>query len=328
LKHSSVVSRAALATAALAALALSGCGSHKHPRTTGSVQSTPTTVTVDLPGTGRPPVKIGDKNFTEQFVLGELYRQALAAQGFNVTLNRNIGPTDVTIQALESGRLDLYPEYLQTWNTAVAGDTRTYASVHAAYRAGQRYARAHGLTLLDPTPFNSSGALAVTVAYAHVNRLSTIADLVRLAPTLTLGAPPQFKDGQPGLPALQQAYGVVPGAFTALQEGDQYQALDQGTIQAAAVDTTDGQLEVGEYRLLTDPKNVFGWGSVVPVVSGKVREAEGPVFTQTINRVTALLTVDVMRRLNADVDVAHEDPGSVAKRFLLDTGVISPPPAG
>jgi osmoprotectant transport system substrate-binding protein len=273
-------------------------------------------------------VTIGDKNFTEQFVLGELYRQALGAQGFNVTLNRNIGPTDVTIQALESGSLDLYPEYLQTWNTAVAGDTRTYASEHAAYRAAQRFAHRRGMALLDPTPFNSSGALAVTIAYARGNKLSTIGDLVKLAPNMTLGAPPQFKDGQPGLPALQQAYGVVPGAFSALQEGDQYQALDQGTIQAAAVDTTDGQLEAGEYRLLRDPKNVFGWGSVVPVVSGKVLEAEGPVFSQTINRVTALLTIDVMRRLNADVDVAHQDPASVAKRFLLDTGVITPPPAG
>ena len=54
-------------------------------------------------------------------MLGELYRQALEAQGYTVVLNRNIGPTEVTIPALESGRLDMYPEYLDTWDSSVAG---------------------------------------------------------------------------------------------------------------------------------------------------------------------------------------------------------------
>jgi osmoprotectant transport system substrate-binding protein len=281
---------------------------------------------VSLPGTGRPPIVIGDKNYTAQFVLGELYRQALAAQGFTVSLNRNIGPTAVTIQAMQSGRLDLYPEDLQTWNTAVAGDTQIYSSAHAAYLAAQRYADAHGMVLLKPTPFSYADAIAVTAAYADQNGLRTIGDLAKVAPKLTLGAPPQFKDSLTGLVGIQQAYDVIPAGFTPLQLGDQYQALDQGTIQAADVNTTDGELQAGEYRLLGDPKNVFGWRNVVPVVSRKALQAEGPVFTDTINRVTALLTPPVMRQLDANVDVAHQDPAAVVKRFLLDTGVITPTP--
>src|SRR5947209_15122604 len=106
-----------------AAAGLLGCGANKRVASTASTTATTTsttTTTSALPGTGRPPVTIGDKNFTEQFVLGELYSQALQAQGFTVTLNRNIGPAEVTIPALESGRLGMYPEYLDVWNTAIA----------------------------------------------------------------------------------------------------------------------------------------------------------------------------------------------------------------
>jgi osmoprotectant transport system substrate-binding protein len=317
---------ASAAFATFAGLAVAACGSNG--TTTRAATSAPSTTTtalnVTLPGTGKPRVTIGDKNYTEQFMLGELYRQALVAQGFTVSLNRNIGPTAVSVQAVESGRLDLYPEDLQTWNTAVAGDRAGYPGPHAAYEAALRYARKQGLTLLNPTPFGYTDAIAVTAAYAQQNDLHSIADLAKVAGKWTLGAPPQFKQRPGGLTGIESAYSVMPAAFMPLQLGDQYQALDQGTIQAADVNTTDGQLDAGIYTLLADPKNVFGWGNVVPVVAPKTLDAEGPVFAQTINRVSALLSPPVMRQLDAQVDVAHQEPAAVARRFLLDTGLVMP----
>ena len=128
--------RAAAAAALL--IAVGACGStsqSRSPSTTSSAQ------TATLPGTGHPPVTIGDKNFTEQFVLGELYYEALKAQGFSVQLNRNIGPTEVTLKALQSGQLGMYPEYIDTWNESVAGDQRSFRSLRTAYQAGQDYVR-------------------------------------------------------------------------------------------------------------------------------------------------------------------------------------------
>ena len=218
------------------ALAVAGCGAREH---VASATLSNTATAAKLPGDGKPQVTLGDKNFTEQFVLGELYLQALEAQGYSVVLNRNIGPTEVTTQALASGRLDLYPEYLNTWNTAVAGNTRTYRTRSAAYRAGQRYALAHGMTLLNPTPFSDTDAIGVTFDYALQNQLTTMQDLRKVAQSLTLGAPPQFQQDPAGLPAIEQAYGFVPAAFTPLEIGEQYPALDQGTVQAADVQTTD-----------------------------------------------------------------------------------------
>ena len=127
--------------------------------------------TGSLPGTGKPPITIGDKNYTEQFILGELYKQALRAQGYEVSLNRNIGPTEVTIPALESGRIDIYPEYLSTWIRTVAGLQRRFRTEPGAFEAGQLYASSQGLKLLRPTPFSDTTAIAVTVPYARANRL-------------------------------------------------------------------------------------------------------------------------------------------------------------
>ncbi len=306
-------------------LGLSACGggsgdsaSATHTQTT----STTTTNTSTLPGTGRPQVTIGDKNFTEQFVLGELYSQALEAQGYTVQVNRNIGPSEVTIQALESGRLAMYPEYLGTWNTAIAKSKRTFRNVRSAYRAGQHYALAHGLELLDPTPASSTGAIGVTNTYAIDNGLRALGDLRRVAPSMTLGGPQQFQTSSTGLPLLQQVYGFTPAAFKALDVGAQYQALDHGTVQAVNVGTTDGPLTSGQYTLLRDPRHAFGWGNIVPIVAARVLTAEGPAFTATIDRVSALLTTNVLRHLNAAVDQGNEDPKVVAQQFLKAHGLV------
>ena len=303
---------------------LGGCGGSHDSAATHAQTATTSTNSSALPGTGRPQVTIGDKNFTEQFILGELYSQALEAQGYSVMVNRNIGPSEVTIQALESRRLDMYPEYLSTWNSAIASDKRTFRTVRDAYRAGQYYALAHGLELLDPTPASSTGAIGVTNTYAFEHNLRQLGDLRRVAPEMTLGAPPQFQTSSAGLPLLEQVYGFTPSAFKPLDVGAQYQALDQGTVQAANVGTTDGELTTGHYTLLRDPRHAFGWGNIVPVVAAQVLAAEGPAFTQTIDRVSALLTTNVLRRLNAAVDQSNQDPKLVAQQFLQQHGLVPP----
>jgi osmoprotectant transport system substrate-binding protein len=312
----------------LVAACLAGCGvgATTHPKSAvdGPLPTTTTTTTAALPGTGKPPVTIGDKNFTEQFLLGELYAEALTAHGYTVQLNQDIGPTSVTIGALTSGRLSMYPEYIGLWDSAVANHRGPLRSAAAAYAAALQYASNHGLTLLNPTPFSNTDAIAVTLAYAQQNGLHSIGDLRKVAANLTIGGPPQFEQSNTGLPAIEQAYGFAPAAFTPLDIGSQYTNLDQGTIQAADVNTTDGQLASGDYVLLRDPRNVFGWGQAAPVMPSTVLTAEGPQFATTINAVTALLTTNVIRWLNGQVDVAHRDPASVAREFLLTHGLIQP----
>ncbi len=236
------VLRSAALTGAILALALAGCGSvHHSGQTVGSLK---------LPGTGKPVVTIGDKNFTEQFILGELYYYALRAQGYSVELDQNIGPLEVTMQDLKNGQLAMYPEYLNVWNSQVAHQTGPFASRQAAYQAGQAYATTQGLRLLDATPFSDTEAVGVTFDYAVQHGLSTIWDLRRVERGLTVGGPPQFQQESHGLPAVESAYGLVPRTYKPLEIGGQYQALDGGQVQAALVSTTDAQLSTGNYTLL------------------------------------------------------------------------------
>src|SRR5436305_13529003 len=89
-------------------VALAACGSSSSSSAGKSSSGTSTSASSG-PGVGKPPVTIGDKNFTEQYILGSLYQQALQAKGFKVTLKGNIGTTEITYKALSSGQVDMYP---------------------------------------------------------------------------------------------------------------------------------------------------------------------------------------------------------------------------
>jgi osmoprotectant transport system substrate-binding protein len=268
-------------------------------------------------------VAIGDKNFTEQFILGQLYQLALSAQGFSTTLSQNIGTTSVTAQAMQDGTLDIYPEYLNVFDSDIAGYSNPFSTLSAAYTAGQSWAAGNGLVLLAPTPFSDTAGIAVSTEYASQHGLRSLYGLRRVATTLTLGAPLEFQSSPSGLPAIEQAYGFLPASVQSLNIGVQYQALSAGTVQAAYVNTTDGELSSPAYTLLGDPRHAFGFGNVVPVVTGAVIAAEGPAFASTINGVDALLTTSVMRQLNAEVDLDYETPGHVARDFLQDNGLLT-----
>jgi osmoprotectant transport system substrate-binding protein len=317
-----------LATVAAVSLLLAGCGSGGGSPTTGSSTGTTTTTsattstTTTLPGTGHPSVTLGDKNTTEQFIIGELYDLALSAQGFSVTLTRNIGPPAVSYQALEQGNLNLYPEYLNVWNSQVVHDQHAHGSVAQAFEVGQTWAAEHTLLLLQPSPGSDTDGIAVTTAFARSHHLRTLADLGRLSPTLSLGAPLQFTHGST-LPDLESAYGLTPAQTSTVVIGDQYKDLLAGKVRAAFVQTTDGELATSQFRLLTDPKHVNGFGNIVPVVTASTVAAEGSVFVETLNRVDMLLTTQVLRVLNAQVDVDHMDPLTVAKQFLEQNGLLS-----
>ncbi len=292
------------------AVGVTACGSDSK-----SDSSASTTSSSAQPGKGKPTVTLGTKNFTEQFVLGQLYKQALEAKGFTVELKQNIGSTEIADKALRSGQIDLYPEYIGIFDTAVAGDNKAYATVGDAFDAGKTYAEQHGYTLLPLTPFTDVDALAVTPEFAQKHGLSSVADLKQIK-GLRVGAPPEFRQRETGLVGLARVYGITDVKFSPLTIGLQYQALDDGKIDTADVFTTDGQLQGGKYTVLKDPKNVFGFQNVSMVVSSKVLEAEGPAFEQTLDAVSQKLTTAAMQQMNAAVALDKKSPKDVAQQFL------------
>lgn len=283
-----------------------------------SVPTTQRIPTVDEgPGVGRPTITFGDKNFPEQYVLGELYARALAHQGFHVILKGNIGPTEVTYPALIAGKIDVYPEYTGALLSVLEpqrppGTDNTYQALKA------RVAR-DGNVLLVPTPFENSDAIGVLRTTAQALHLRTIADLKKWGQNATLSGAPEFLTRAEGLPGLKKAYGINPIPIP-LSIGLVYEALNLGEITGGVVFTTDPQLASGQYRVLADPKHVFGFQHVAPVVRRDTALIEGPAFTRTMDRVSALLTIDRVRQMNAEVH-AGIPPSLVAERFLRAHGL-------
>jgi osmoprotectant transport system substrate-binding protein len=305
-----MIQRRALAVAlvALVVVATGGCGSSK--------KSSSTSAPSGQPGKGKPAVTLGSKNFPEELTLGELYAQALRAKGFKVNLKANIGATEVIDKALTSKKIDMYPEYTGIGLSAIAGDTKPPSSADDAYNKLKAFEEKRGFTLLDKTPFVDTNTIIVKPDYAAGHQLKTVADFKKLpAGSVKLAGPPEFATRAEGLPGLKKAYGVT-FKFKPLAIGLQYKALDSGDVQTATVFTTDGQLQGNKYTILSDPKNVFGFQNVAPVVSKKVITAEGPAFAQTVNAVSALLSTEAMRRMNAAVVLDKQDPGAVASSFL------------
>ena len=313
-------------TAAFAslALALAACGSSSSSSSSSSTSSASGSATSSSasakPGAGKPAIVIGDKNFTEEYILGDLYAQALKAKGYKVTLKENIGSSEITWKALTSGQIDMYPEYTGTLLTAIAGDNKPPTSAQETYKLAQAYVAKHGFVLLNQTPFYDSDALAATKKFASEHGLTTIADLKKLGHSLKLGGAPEFATRYAGLVGLKQAYGIDP-TFVPLAIGITYQAIDTGKVDVFDAFTTDAQLTSGKYVLLSDPKRVFGFQNVAPVVKKSLVTTEGPAFADTVNKVSALLTLPAIQKMNAAVAIDHQAPASVAHQFLAANGL-------
>src|SRR5580704_5510579 len=316
----------ALGAACAVSLALAACGSSGNSSSSGSSTHT-TSATIAVikpaasgPGVGKPAVTIGDKNFSEEYILGQLYTQALQAKGYTIKLHENIGSSEIIWKAFTSGSIDFYPEYTGTLLSAVAGQTKEPASAAAAYAQAKEYVEKYGGTLLDYTPFYDSDALATLPSYASAHNLVSIADLKPLGKSLTLGGPPEFATRFQGLLGLKQLYGVVP-TFKPIAIELSYKALESKQVGVQLVFSTDGQLLGGKFKVLTDPKHVFGFQNVAPVVKQSVLTAEGPAFSETLNKVSALLTIPAIQQMNAAVSIDKQSPASVAHSFLAANGL-------
>jgi osmoprotectant transport system substrate-binding protein len=317
----------ALFAAFAIALGVTACGSsNQSSGGGGSSSSTPSSSSsggASQPGKGKPAVTMGAKNFTEQFILGELYAQALRAKGYTVNLKSNIGSTEVTDKALTSGKIDFYPEYTGTILSVVKGQTSVPKSADDTYQQAKTFVEGRGLELLDQTPFQDRDAIAVTKKFSDASGgLKSTGDLKKLGAKVTLGAAPEFRTRFAGLKGLRQAYGLSQLKYKPLAIGLVYQALDKNRIQAGDVFTTDGQLASGNYVVLDDPKGIFGFQNVAPEVSKKVLDAEGPEFAATLNAVSAKLTNEAMQKMNAAVALDKQKPSDVAKQFLQANGLL------
>jgi osmoprotectant transport system substrate-binding protein len=263
-----------------------------------------------------PTIVLGTKNFAEEYILGQLYKQALEAKGYKVQYKENIGSTEIIDTALTSGKINMYPEYTGVIVQVVFGKPLSAKTAAKTFALAKQLQEKRGFTLFRATPFADTDAIAVLRPTASQYKLKSLGDLNKV-PGLKLAALPEFRTRNTGLVGLRNNYGVTKVKFVPLAGLSPYQALDSKKVQAAAVFSTDPVLgPTSKYQLLADPKHQFGFQNVAPVVSKQVAEQLGPKFRKTIDAVSAKLTQNAIIAMNKAVIIDKKSPAAVAKTFL------------
>src|SRR3954462_5888525 len=169
------------------AVALAACGSDNNNSSSSSAKPPS-----GQPGKARPPITLGAKNFTEEFILGQLYKQALEAKGFKVNLKNNIGSSEIIDKALTTGKIDTYPEYTAVIDTELAHNNKRATSAQETYDRAKKFEEGRGFTLLGKSPGQDADVNVVKPAYAKKHGLKTTADLKKVG-KFKFGAPAENK---------------------------------------------------------------------------------------------------------------------------------------
>lgn len=265
-------------------------------------------------------IRVGSKNFTEQFVVAEIYAQALEAAGIKVERKVNLGGTLIAHKALEEREIDLYPEYTGTMLLVVL-KAEAMTDRKAVYdKVKAEYAK-KGLVVLDEAPLNNTYNMVVRPETAAQYRLETLSDLAKAAKELKLGAGPEFRDRKDGLPGLKAKYGIEFKEDLQMAIGLRYQALGNKQIDVVNGYSTDGMISAMKLKRLKDDRGLWPPYYLAPVVRNDTLGAN-PKIADVLNRVSALLDETTMAAMNYKVDGDKEEPKDVARAFLKARGIV------
>ncbi len=312
----------AVLAALVCAVALAACGDDNKSSDGGSADGKVIERNADNASTS---ITVGSKNFTEQFILGEIYAQALQAAGYDVQKDLNLGSEQIALKALKGGDVDGYPEYASTALTSffdVQPQDIPKDAAQAVSQAQDDFAQ-EGLVAYAPSPFTSANAVGMLKKKADELGVTKVSDLEGKAQDLTLYGSPECRQRADCLVGLQETYGLRFQKFTPVDIGLRYEVLDKGQADLSIIFTTDAQLSTrDDVVTLEDDKQVFPPGNVTFVASKETADAAGPDLKTTVEEVQKGLTERVMQELNARVDVDRETPRSVARAYLREAGYI------
>ena len=269
-------------------------------------------------------VIVGSKDFTEEFIVAEMYAQLLENAGFKVEKKLNLGGTPIAQEAILKGDIDLYPEYTSTGLLTILklAPIKDGQEIYSAVKSG--YEEQFKLTWLTPSPYNNTQALAMTKEVAAQYGIKTFTDLSQKASELVLGGPAEFMEREDGIKGLQQAY----GGFDFKEEKQlgtgslRYQALLDGQIDVVVAFGTDGAIKGNDLLLLVDDLTFYPIYNVAPVIRMDTL-TKYPQIEKILNDFAPLLTDDVMSGLNWQVDGPDsKEPADVARAFLLEKGLV------
>ena len=272
-----------------------------------------------------PAISIGAQNFGESAILAEIYAQALAANGYEVSVQPLGGFRDIVLGSFESGDINFTPEYaasmLEYLNEQAGEATGAAAETTETL---QGYLDDLGLVAYTPSPAVDTNAFVVTPETAEAHGLQAISDLAGLEGELTLGGPPDCETNPFCIPGLQRVYGIdFSGSFTPLDAGSvTVQALESGEIDIAILFSTSGIIADKGWVLLEDDQSMLAADNVVPVVSADLDQAYGDEFRSLVDEISAAISTEELTELNRQFDIETRDPDDIAADWLAEEGFV------
>lgn len=280
-------------------------------------------------GGGGDTVTIVGQKFTEADIMTQLYKQVLEAEGFETEV-KNLGARDIYLGPLEQGEVQISADYLSSMTEALnrkanGAEAKPVASPDPAATLEQlkQLAAEYGITPLEPAKAENANAYAVTEEYAQENNLSTLSDLGELGKPVALAAASDCSERPDCGKGLTSVYGIELSKIEPLGFGtpETKNALEDGQVQLGQVGTSDGSLENLGIVVLEDDKDWQNAENLVPVVNTEWLEAN-PEAEDALNELSAALTTDDLKALNAKVDGERQEASTVAEDFLKEKGLV------
>ncbi|TFD91681.1 ABC transporter substrate-binding protein [Cryobacterium lactosi] len=262
---------------------------------------------------------VGSQDYYSNEIIAEIYAQALENGGFTVDRQFRIGQREAYLPEIESGSIDVFPEYsgslLQALEADAAGGSpdEVYTALEAALP--------DGLTVLDQADAADQNSWTVTQAFADTYGLTDIASLTEVTEPITVGGNSELETRPYGPTALKEKYGIEIAGFTPVEDSGgplTVKALVDNKIQLANIYTADPNIESNNLVALDDPDNLFFPDNVVPLVSDKVDASAAEI----LNAVSAALDTDTLVALNAQSVNDQAAADTIATEWLTAEGLI------
>jgi osmoprotectant transport system substrate-binding protein len=270
----------------------------------------------------KPKIVIGTKNFAEEYILGQLYGQALAAKGFDVTYKNNIGSSEVIDTAFKSHKINFYPEYTGVIVLDLAKAKTSPKTAAATYQAAKAFEQQkRNGTLLKPTPFYDSDTFTMLTKTAHKLGVKTIADMK--GKPFSYAGLPECDKRITCILGFKKIYHLTHIKFVPLGTISVYTLLDQHKVTGGDGFSTDPAQLDKKYTTLKDTKHIFGFQNVAPVLSKSLlKGSSGTLLAKTSNAVSAKLSLAAMQAMNKAYYVNKQTAKQIAKTFLKANGLL------
>jgi osmoprotectant transport system substrate-binding protein len=317
-KHTRRAAKAAFAISFGVALliGLTACG--------GGGGSSSTSAAATTSAGPKPTITLGTKNFGEEYILGQLYGQALEAKGFHVIYKGSFGSSELADKALTSGKMNFYPEYTGVIVLDLAKVKNAPKTANATYVAAKKFEEGRSLAMLNPTPFADTDTFTTLTSTAKKDGLKTMSDLKKLK-SFSYAGYPECETRITCILGMKQIYGLNNIKFIPIGNISVYTLLDQGKATGGDGFSTDpAQLNHKKYTALVDDKHIFGFQNVAPVLKASLlKGSAGALLASTANAVSAKLTLPAMQAMNKAYYVDKATPKQIAHGFLAANGLLN-----